>query len=72
MSSSRKRQAGQSLVETSLVLITLLLMIIGNYGFRQFLFFNRCSPIVRGPAPGGSYSGHGDHRDVLKLRRRWF
>ncbi len=36
----RKNQKGQALLETSLVLVTLLLMIVGIMDFGQFLFFH--------------------------------
>jgi len=40
MAHRRKRQKGQALIETSLVLIALLLMIVGIMDFGQFLFFH--------------------------------
>ena len=40
MARRRKRRNGQALIETSLVLIALLLMIVGIMDFGQFLFFH--------------------------------
>ena len=37
----RKRQKGQALIETSLVLLTMILMIVGMMDFGQFLFFHQ-------------------------------
>ena len=38
---ARKQQKGQALIETSLVIITLLLTILGIMDFGQFLFFHQ-------------------------------
>ena len=39
--SKRKRQKGQALIESGLVIIALLLMIVGIMDFGQFLFFHQ-------------------------------